>query len=196
MTGGRSVFHPEGPEGLTCSFALSSSAITPFGKRSAFLFLHGLFIETLAGFGIASRITEHGVRRGPAGLRADCFDSASEFELVSDSEPAVKLMGSAQFADQKGILQQTSIPLGPGLDRLSAYELRPHAGPHPASPLYGLDPARLTAEFFAVVRRILGPERIRPSDPDAALIRRLCLTRYGLPDWNEHRNETQGAFPQ
>jgi len=179
LTGGRGVMHSHE---LTYCFAMSSSLMDPFNKRSVFKFVNGLFLAAFAGIGVNALLKD---RSDPScsreHLSGDCFRSVSEYEVAQVD--GMKLIGSAQMITSEGVLQQGSIPLNrsPEAGReIGDYLLRPPETDSPAprterGPFLDAIQSELKTAFKTVyLNRIV---------PDDIEIGKLVADRYANPEW-------------
>ena len=124
-TGGRAIFHAEE---WTYSLAAPISdpewggSLSEAYDRAAALLLRSLLrLGVPAAFAPRSAAPER--RRDPSG--AACFASTARHEIVLGGR---KLVGSAQRRGARALLQQGSVLLGPGHERLADYLDLPEAG--------------------------------------------------------------------
>jgi lipoate-protein ligase A len=121
-TGGRAIFHAE-----EWTYSLAARLDDPRwggSLEAAYLAIADLLVATLRRLGVPA---EHAARRptgeGPAlalgaAVAAPCFASTARHEIVLEGK---KLVGSAQRRTASALLQQGSILLGSGHERLADY---------------------------------------------------------------------------
>jgi lipoate-protein ligase A len=120
-TGGRAILHADE---LTYSVALlqGDSRVTSDVVES----YRRLSVGLLAGLrhlGVAA-IQAVGQRKPAADLAAICFETPSDYEITVGGQ---KLIGSAQWRAQGGVLQHGTLPLHGDLTRIVAYLALPDA---------------------------------------------------------------------
>jgi lipoate-protein ligase A len=117
-TGGRAILHDQE---WTYSFAAPLTHPDGAGSISAtYARLSGLIVRSLARLGAPAALAPgaRSARAGAGGAFAPCFASTARHEIVLEGR---KLVGSAQRRTARALLQQGSLLLGPGHERLADY---------------------------------------------------------------------------
>jgi lipoate-protein ligase A len=117
-TGGRAILHDQE---WTYSFAAPLSHPDGAGSiAAAYARLSSLLVRSLARLGVPATLApgERGARGEAGGALAPCFASTARHEIVLEGR---KLVGSAQRRTARALLQQGSLLLGPGHERLADY---------------------------------------------------------------------------
>jgi lipoate-protein ligase A len=113
-TGGRAIFHAE-----EWSYALAARIDDPAWGGSladAYDRVSRLLLASLGRLGVPARLAPG--RREGDGASAACFASTARHELVLEGR---KLVGSAQRRTARALIQQGSVLLGSGHERLADY---------------------------------------------------------------------------
>jgi lipoate-protein ligase A len=99
-TGGRAILHDRE---VTYSVTAPLDGAPPL--REAYTRINNILIEGLARLGVSTELAASGAR-APAPTDRPCFETPTQGELVAQGR---KLVGSAQWRDEKGLLQHGSI---------------------------------------------------------------------------------------
>ena len=126
-TGGRAIFHAE-----EWTYSLAASIPDPQWGGSlhqAYERVAALLLRSLLRLGVPAAVAPRDAGRGdPAGSRSAqeaCFAATARHEIVLGGR---KLVGSAQRRGAAALLQQGSLLLGPGHERLADYLGLPEPG--------------------------------------------------------------------
>jgi lipoate-protein ligase A len=180
-TGGHAVLHDRE---LTYSVMLPRD---PQGarKREIYLFIARILLAGLARLGIQGRINaaQQGDARNP-----DCFGSAGEYEIAGPD--GRKLIGSAQMATRRAVLQHGSIPLENPGGRVFRYLLAEQAAdshePTCLNELAGKALAfeEVQAAFALAFRECVAVEDsiLTAEESDAARV--ILEAKYASDAWN------------
>jgi lipoate-protein ligase A len=122
-TGGAAVYHDRE---LTYSVCASVARIG--SPRDAYMLINQALASGLSRLGVAATLGE-GTRRRPSPNAAPCFQTAAAGEVAVAGR---KLVGSAQRAERRTILQHGSILLEPGQDVVAQLMNAPADGSHGA----------------------------------------------------------------
>ncbi len=199
LTGGRAVFH-----GNEIAYAVIGSVTDPVfggGIRDTYRSIHAAIIEAFRAIGTDSlREEENPEHRVSAPFRklAPCFASPTRFELTLDGR---KVVGSAQRRFQGVFLQQGSIRLGPGAERIAEYlldktarrvfqqELSETGGCAESGKI--IDRKKLTNALFEKfgerVQMQPSPDNLTEEELDT--ITKLSISRYQSPEWVENHGQ-------
>ena len=184
-TGGHAVLHDDE---LTYSAILSkANAETLLGnsrKRTVYEFVARLLLAGLANLGIKGLInaSQQGDIRNP-----DCFGSAGEYEISSSA--GRKLIGSAQMASRRAILQHGSIPMSnPGRLVFRYIRADQPVDSHEPSPLNEeagrkLDFEEVRDAFARAVRAALPADESALSALEEAAARGILESRFANDAW-------------
>ncbi len=117
-TGGRAILHDRE---WTSSFTAPLSHPDAAGSIAAsYARLSSLIVRSLERLGVPAALAPgaRAPRAGAGGSQAPCFASTARHEIVLGGR---KLVGSAQRRGARALLQQGSVLLGPGHERLADY---------------------------------------------------------------------------
>jgi len=117
-TGGRAIFHDQE---WTYSFAAALAHPDAAGSiADTYARLSTLIASSLVRLGVPAMLAPgaRGARAEAGGLSAPCFTSTARHEIVLEGR---KLVGSAQRRTARALLQQGSLLLGAGHQRLADY---------------------------------------------------------------------------
>ena len=181
ITGGRGVYHERE---LTYSFTMSRQCFSPFQKKEIFQFISSLFQKAFAQLDLKATMQLHSTEKN--NKTGNCFRSASEFELISDY---TKLVGSAQYISDKGVLQQGSIPLSSDIDKLN-YFFKGNPGGKSVCPLKFEQKSDLIHAIADVCSNDFFLENFDFSDEDFEKIEKIRENKYNLKSWNWFRQKT------
>ena len=181
ITGGRGVYHNRE---LTYSFTMSRQCFSPFQKKEIFQFISFLFQRAFALLDLKTTVQLQSTEK--KNKTGNCFRSASEFELISDY---AKLVGSAQYISDNGVLQQGSIPLSSDIDKLN-YFLKGNIFDESIYPLEFKQKSHLIDAVVDVCSKDFLLENFNFSEDDFEKIVKIKKNKYQLKAWNWFRQKT------
>jgi lipoate-protein ligase A len=164
-TGGRAILHDRE---VTYSVTAPLEGAPPL--REAYTRINRILLEGLARLGVSAELSATGAR-SPAPNDRPCFETPTQGELVARGR---KLVGSAQWRDERGLLQHGSILVDDDQSSLSKFAANVVANteaiPVPATlaNLLGRVPAAadVATAMFEAVRSLedFGAEELREDD--------------------------------
>ncbi|HUQ98172.1 MAG TPA: hypothetical protein VM166_01890, partial [Gemmatimonadaceae bacterium] len=159
--------------------------------RETYARVNRILLNGLARLGVAAELATTG-GRAPAPTDRPCFETPTEGELVAGGR---KLVGSAQWRDEQGLLQHGSILVDDDQSSLSMLVandlLNPKTIPVPAtlSNLLGRAPGAgdVADAMFEAVRAVEDPEAQELSEADIRGEALALLPKYLDEDWTWRR---------
>ena len=125
-TGGRAVLHHR-----ELTYSVTAPAAILGSLRQSYARLNRLLLAALRRLGVAAVVSPR-TSRAPAPGLAPCFDAPGEGELVLDGR---KLVGSAQWRDERAFLQHGSILIDDDQELASRLLVSPAPPPPPSATL-------------------------------------------------------------
>lgn len=164
-TGGRAILHDRE---VTYSVTAPLEGAPPL--REEYARINAILLRGLAHLGVAAEAAISGTR-APAPTERPCFEAPTEGELIASGS---KLVGSAQWRDERGLLQHGSILVDDDQSSLSSFAANGTVNseriPVPATltNLLGHAPStdEVAAAMFEAVRALEDPEAEELSEDD------------------------------
>jgi lipoate-protein ligase A len=185
-TGGRAILHDRE---VTYSVTAPLAGAPPL--RETYARINQILLDGLARLGVSADLAAAGAR-APAPTNRPCFEMPTEGELVVGGR---KLVGSAQWRDEHGVLQHGSILVDDDQSSLSLLAANDFVNqetiPLPAtlSSLLGRAPgtADVAGAMFEAVRTLEDPEAKELKEADIRGEALALLPKYLDEDWTWRR---------
>jgi lipoate-protein ligase A len=176
-TGGRALLHHR-----EVTYSVTAPLRVGLSLRESYARINRLLIEGLRRLGVDVRVAAPEGRELPPG-DAPCFETPSAGELVLDGR---KLVGSAQWRDERALLQHGSILIDDDQALVASLLREPVAAPPPPATLRAAmgrapDADEVAGAIFDAART-LEDARARPLAVDAALMMAVERARAHFAD--------------
>jgi lipoate-protein ligase A len=185
-TGGRAILHDRE---VTYSVTAPLEGAPPL--REAYNRINRILLEGLSRLGVSAERAASGAR-APAPTDRPCFETPTEGELVARGQ---KLVGSAQWRDEQGLLQHGSILVDDDQSSLSSFAangvLDKAVIPVPATltSLLGRAPAAadVASAMFEAVLALEDPAAAQLSEDEIRVETLALVPKYLDEDWTWRR---------
>lgn len=185
-TGGRAILHDR-----EVTYSVTAPLEGAPSLREAYTRINRILLEGLSRLGVSAELAGSGAR-APAPTDRPCFETPTEGELVARGR---KLVGSAQWRDEQGLLQHGSILVDDDQSYLSSFAASGFADngviPVPATltSLLGRTPAAadVAGAMFEAVRLLEDPEAEDLSENDIRSEALAFVPNYLDEDWTWRR---------
>jgi lipoyl(octanoyl) transferase len=185
-TGGRAILHDRE---VTYSVTAPLEGAPPL--REAYTRINGILLDGLARLGVSAEVARAGAC-APAPTNRPCFETPTEGEVIARGR---KLVGSAQWRDEEGLLQHGSILVDDDQSALSSLAssalLNSEVIPAPATltNLMGSAPATaaVAAAMFEAVRSLEDSEAEELNEAEIRSEALALLPKYLDEDWTWRR---------
>ena len=185
-TGGRAILHDRE---VTYSVTAPLEGAPPL--REAYTRINEILLDGLARLGVAAEPALAGGRRAPAPTDRPCFETPTAGELVARGR---KLVGSAQWRDDQGVLQHGSILVEDDQSSLSSFvtsgvdnEMIPVPATLASLLGHAPSPRDVAGAMFEAVRALVDSEAEELHENDVRAEALELVPRYLDEEWTWRR---------